>query len=187
MDIFSHGLWAGAVGKGLNDFILKPKLKKPLKLKWLVLWGIFPDIFSFAIPFIWLFWSLAFGNFKLSDLPRPESMEPAASNHLPWVFQLANFLYNFSHSFVIFLLIFAVVFIIFKRPVWELSGWLLHIIIDIPTHSYQFYPTPFLWPVSSIKFNGFSWATPWFLIANYAAIFLVYLILFIKKKKRDRI
>ncbi len=175
MDIFSHGLWAAALGKAVD---------KPLKLKWLVWWGIFPDIFSFAIPFIWIFWSLAIGNFNVSDLPNPESMEPAVANHLPWVFQLASFLYNISHSFVIFLIVFALVFIILKRPLWELTGWLLHILIDIPTHSYQFYPTPFLWPVSSIKFNGFSWATPWFLVVNYSAIFLVYLVLAIKRKKR---
>jgi len=175
MDIFSHGLWTAALGKAVG---------KPLKLKWLVWWGIFPDIFAFAIPFIWIFWSLALGNFNFSDLPNPENMEPAVANHLPWVFQLTNFLYSVSHSFVIFLIVFALIFLILKRPLWELAGWLLHILIDIPTHSYQFYPTPFLWPVSSVKFNGFSWATPWFLIVNYSAIFLVYLVLAIKRKKR---
>ena len=63
-------------------------------------------------------------------------------------------------------------------------GWGLHILIDIPTHSYQFYPTPLLWPVSSWKFNGFSWTTPWFIIVNYLAILLVYALLYILRKRR---
>ncbi|MBI2662668.1 hypothetical protein HYX11_04380 [Candidatus Woesearchaeota archaeon] len=37
-----------------------------------------------------------------------------------------------------------VVYVILGRFVGEMLAWLGHIIIDIPTHSYKFYPTPFL-------------------------------------------
>ena len=183
MDLFSHGLWTAALGKGTNDFVLKPKSKKPLKLKRLIWWGVFPDVFSFIIPFIYIVPGLLLGNLKLSDLPSPENMEPMTSGSLSWLFQLARLLYNMSHSLIIFSAVFGIVFLILRKPTWEMSGWLFHILIDIPTHSYKFFATPFLWPISGAKFNGFSWGTTWFLIADYSAIFLIYLILAIKNKK----
>jgi len=61
MDIFSHGLWAIVAYKGTNDFVLKPKSKKSLKVWLAAFWGIFPDLFSFAIPFVWIFGGFGFG------------------------------------------------------------------------------------------------------------------------------
>ncbi|MBI2514658.1 hypothetical protein HYV91_00495 [Candidatus Wolfebacteria bacterium] len=164
MDIFSHGLWAGAGAKAVN-----------LKLNfWLAFfWGVFPDLFAFAIPFVWVITNLILGNLTPADLPRPEESEPPSQNTL-WIFRLASSLYNLSHSLVVFFLIFGIVFIIFKRPFWEMSGWLLHILFDIPTHSYRFFPTPFLWPLSGFKLDGFSWAHPWFIALNYGTLLIVY-------------
>lgn len=176
MDIFSHGLWAGAAYKAVNK-----KAKKPLKV-WLAgFLGIFPDLFAFTIPFVWLFWNLAFGGLSFSDIPRPDSVEPASQDTLP-IFRLASLLYSISHSAIIFFVVFGIIFLIFRRPIWELGGWFIHILMDIPTHSYQFYPTPFLWPLSGWTFDGFSWGTPWFLIPNYLAIIAVYLLLRVRKK-----
>lgn len=176
MDIFAHGLWAGAAYKAVNK-----KNKRPLNVKLAAFWGVFPDLFAFTIPSVWLFWNLAFGGLSFADLPRPEETEPAPQDTLP-IFRLASLLYSISHSAIIFFIISGIVFLILRRPIWELGGWLLHILLDIPTHSYQFYPTPFLWPLSGWKFDGFSWGTPWFLVLNYAAIITVYLLL--RKKKR---
>ena len=171
MDIFSHGLWVGAASKAINK-----RLKKPFNIRLAVFWGMLPDLVSFTIPFVWIFWGLIFGGLNLSDLPKPQEVEPAPHDTLP-VFRLTSLLYNISHSAVMFLIIFGILFLIFKRPFWEMTGWLLHILIDIPTHSYQFYPTPFLWPLSSWKFNGLPWETPWFLAVNYGAIIIVYFLL----------
>lgn len=178
MDIFSHGLWAGAAYKAVNK-----KAKKPLNA-WLAgFWGIFPDLFAFTIPFVWLFWNLAFGGLSFSEIPRPDAVEPAPQDALP-IFHLASLLYSISHSAIVFLAVFGAVFLIFRRPIWELGGWFIHILLDIPTHSYQFYPTPFLWPLSDWTVNGFSWGTPWFLIPNYVAIITVYLLL--RSRKRSK-
>lgn len=203
MDVFSHGFWAGAAYKGINEFALKPKGKKPLNFWWAAFWSVFPDIFAFAILFVWLFGNVIFGDLKLSDWPKPEAMEPMALKISPWVYQLTNFFYNFSHSILIFFIIFAGALLISRKPTWELGGppnqgrgspipwemggWLIHILIDIPTHSYQFYPTPFLWPVSGFKFDGFSWGTPWFLVLNYSLILLVYIFFRLRNKKSPKI
>ena len=175
MDIFAHGLWAGAAYKAINK-----KAKKPLNV-WLAgFWGIFPDLFAFAIGFVWLFGNLIFGDMSFADLPRPGEIEPAPQDTLP-IFRLTSTLYSISHSAIVFLIVFGVVFLILRRPLWELGGWFIHILLDIPTHFYQFYPTPFLWPISGWKFDGFSWGTPWFLILNYSAVIVVYLLL--RKRK----
>ena len=177
MDVFAHGLWAGAAAKAANkNSAIAGKIKRPLKVWRAVLWGVFPDLFAFTLPFVWLFWNVAFGDLKFSDFPRPENVEPAARDTLP-VFQLASTLYNISHSLIIFALVFALIWFFLRRMPWEISGWLLHILIDIPTHSYRFYPTPFLWPISEWKSNSFSWSTPWFMVLNYSAIILAYWLL----------
>ena len=176
MDIFAHGLWAGATYKAVNK-----KAKKPLNVRLAGFWGVFPDLFAFTLGFAWLFGNLIFGDMSFTDLPRPDSVEPAPQDTLP-IFRLTSMLYSISHSAIIFLIVFGVVFLILRRPLWELGGWFIHILLDIPTHSYQFYPTPFLWPLSGWKFDGFSWGTPWFLILNYSAIIIAYWLL--RRKNR---
>jgi len=176
MDVFSHGLWTGAIAQFINK-----KIKKPLSIKWAVFWGVFPDIFAFGLPFIGIFWNLAFGNLNFRDLPAIHETEPPPEDTF-WMFTLAKSLYNISHSLFIFLIVFSLVSLIFKRPILELGGWLLHILIDIPTHSYQFYPTPFLWPISSWKFSGLSWGTPWFMVLNYSVLIIIYFLLYRKRK-----
>jgi len=179
MDIFAHGLWTGALYKTLNK-----KVGKPLKVWPAIFWGTFPDLFAFAPAFIWLSWNLFLGSTNISDLPRPEEIEPTTRNITP-IFRLTSLLYNISHSAIIFLIIFGIVFLIFRRPVWELGGWFIHIVIDIPTHSYRFFPTPFLWPLSEWKISGFPWANPFFLIPNYIAIIIVYFLLRKNKKSKS--
>lgn len=192
MDIFAHGLWTAAAVSGLNKK-LKTENKKLLGVWWTTFWGVFPDLFAFTIPFIWIASSLIFGNLHLADIPRPHQVEPPTAP-IYWAIHAANQLYNVSHSAIVFAAIFFLVWAlrhytsllplhVHKRPPWELCGWLLHILIDIPTHSYRFYPTPILWPVSDWKFlYGFSWSVPWFMILNYSALAIVYFLLWRKKK-----
>ncbi len=185
MDIFAHGLWTAAAAKAVN-IKLAEKKQKLLSIPWTTFWGVFPDLFAFAIPFVYIFSGLLSGSLHLSDIPRPHQVEPPTAGTYR-VIRLAQQLYNISHSAVIFAAVFLLAWLILRRPVWELCGWILHILIDIPTHSYQFYPTPVFWPLSSWKFtDGFSWSVPWFMIANYSAIVVVYYILFFRKRSKDR-
>ena len=190
MDIFSHGLWAGAAAKGLNKKRDLPpacagmaQAGPKLDVRWAAFWGVFPDLFAFTPAFITLFWLIATGQMSFSEWPGRHGMgEPATGNSMP-ALQLAGHLYNFSHSAIVFALMFALAWLLMHRPVWEMGGWLLHIVMDIPTHSYAFFPTPVLWPLFGWKFNGFSWATPWFLFLDYGLLVLVYWLLREKKTK----
>lgn len=185
MDIFAHGLWSAAAYR-----YAEVKKRRKFNLILVTFWGIFPDLFAFTVPFFWLLYLLCTGYITLNDLiPKAGGLEPMASATFP-ILQLSYQLYNISHSIVIFLLIFLLLASIFRHrrfPLWEMGAWLLHILIDIPTHSYRFFPTPFLWPLSDFKVDGLSWGTPWFMALNYLTLLIVIWILFIRKRKKKTV
>ncbi|MEK7538954.1 MAG: hypothetical protein AAB552_03890 [Patescibacteria group bacterium] len=182
MDIFAHGLWAAAAAKSA-----KQSRGKRLNVWVTTLWGIFPDLFAFTIPVVWMIWGLTFGGLSLSDMPRHNGppIEPAQVGG-DWTLMLASALYNVSHSLIIFFLVFSIIWFVFRRPVWELGGWLLHILIDVPTHTYQFFPTPVFWPLFDWKFDGFSWGTPWFMLLNYSLLGATFWFL-VRRRKRENV
>ncbi len=198
MDIFSHGLWAGAASKGVNL-----KSKKQLNVWLVAFWGVFPDLFAFTIPFAWLIFNLLTGKLHFQNFPQPGAIEPDGrpkffgNGDTRQAYSLLSYLvallYGLSHSLVIFLVIAGIIILSWKffqkpgRLPWEMGGWLFHILLDIPTHTYRFFPTPLFWPLAGWKFDGFSWANPVFLIINYSAIAAVYTILWYANKKREKI
>jgi len=163
MDIVSHGLWGGiAFGR---------KNRKNFILAFLI--GLLPDVLSFGI----ILAGSILGFFQRTDWsggPPDPALIPSFANHL----------YNITHSIIIFAAVFLIVWIIRKRPWWILGAWGLHILIDIPSHSYQFFPTPFLWPIADFKFNGISWGSPEIFIPNIILLFILYIWFYIAKRKQ---
>ena len=73
------------------------------------------------------------------------------------------------------------------RSVWlPLFGWWAHIVIDVFTHSAEFYPSPVLYPITRQGFDGIAWNTPWFAVANYTAIGAAMLALFLTRRSTLR-
>ncbi len=175
MEILAHTLWTTAGVKKLNDNKSK---NKPISYLWASFWGIFPDLFAFTIPFFYSFYRV---------LIKGESFGSFATRHqVADGFNLAHTLYQYSHSLIIFSIVFLFVWIILKRPYIAMFGWLLHILLDIPSHSISFFPTPFLFPISDYNFPyGIAWSTPWFMILNYILIFIIWAFILIKKRKGD--
>jgi hypothetical protein len=169
MDILAHMLWANYGARTLNKKLEK-KQKPRIHLGWVTFWGVFPDLFAFAIPIIISIPTLLMNGFSMG---RPEASGLPAT------------LYQYSHSIVIWAVVFIVAWIIAKRPRLELLGWTLHILIDIPSHGATFYPTPFLFPVSDYRFiDGISWSNPWYMVINYSLLLVVSLYFFRKKKEK---
>lgn len=159
MDIFAHGLWSYAIFR-----------RK--KYVWLAtLFGVLPDMLSFGILF-----AINFINGNFHRWP------PALSALPKWLFAA----YNMTHSFIMFLFVFIIIFLLINKWFWPLSAWAVHIIIDIPTHSSRFFPTPFLWPLSGYKFDGISWGTPWFMLLNYGSLMAVFLAIARNRAKGKR-
>jgi len=154
MDIIAHGLWAAAGATAATK-----SAGARIRLGWTVFWAMFPDLLAFGPPVAVGLW-----------------LRSAHLHHVNFGVQL----YPLGHSLITFLLVFAVASLMARRVVLELLGWLSHILIDIFTHSYRYYATRFLWPVSGIRFNGLPWWTPWFWISTYAALAIVYFLLWRK-------
>jgi hypothetical protein len=176
MDTIAHGLWTFILYRTLSK-----KIKKNFNIKYSVFWGMFPDIISFTPLFMWIFYSTVFGGVSLDDILSLREGK-LVSGYGSIISIITSVLYKLSHSVIIFFLVFFLIFFVFKRVVFGLTGWLFHIFLDVLTHSYNFYATPFLWPISDWKFNGLAWNTPWFFVLNYFVIILVYFLL-IKKSK----
>ena len=162
MDIISHGLWGGvAFGR---------KSKKLFWASFAI--GVAPDLLSFGIY-------MAGDALGLVSGPDWGQHPPAPSSIAPFVYSL----YNFTHSLVIFALVFCLVWLWLKKPFLPLLAWGLHILVDIPSHSTAFFPTPFLWPVSDFVFNGVSCGEPAIFYPNVILLLVCYAGWFVLKKK----
>lgn len=80
-----------------------------------------------------------------------------------------------------------VVLILYRlnRKIGIASGaWILHILMDIPVHTQEYFPTPFLFPLSDFTVNGVSSINLW--IANWVALIIGYTYYYgIKRKVED--
>jgi hypothetical protein len=147
-----------------------------VSLAWATFWGVFPDLFAFTIPFIIGMYNILSG-----------TVAPLAKGSWPIGLrggELAPILYQYSHSLVIWAVVFGVTWVVGKRPRWELLGWALHILIDIPSHAGGFYLTPFLFPISNYHFtHGVSWGNPIYMMVNYSLMAVAWIGVVILKRK----
>lgn len=164
MEIIAHGLWAAA-----GAIAVKRTTKVRLRPAWLVWWAVFPDVLAFGPMVAAGLW------FRLT---RGGEAQMAHGHSFPILHALQ--LYPAAHSLIVFALAFGIVSILARRIVFEMFGWLLHIAIDIPTHSLSYYATRFLWPVSDFRIDGIAWWTPWFWAATYAALAATYIVMWKK-------
>lgn len=176
MDIISHALWSGALFKSVN---LKLK-KKKFNFWQAAFWGIFPDVFAFVIPLIiFLFIIIPQTGINFVNINSIIESPPYSS--------VIEMLYNISHSFIIFAIIFLLIWLIFRKPIWIMFGWLLHILIDIPTHLLSHFPTPMFWPISDFKIDGIIyWRESLFMIIDIILLIIIYLMIYYVEKKKKR-
>jgi len=152
MDILAHGLWGG-VAFGWKK-----------KYGWAFSFGVLPDLLAFGPFFIYRLFAgtTTFGKPELSAIP-------------PAVFTA----YNFSHSlFTAIAILLVIRFLISKELAAAALAYPLHILLDIPTHDKTFFPTPFLFPVSDYRVDGFSWGNAYFMIFNYTSLAAGYYLYF---------
>lgn len=154
MDFISHGLWGGiALGRSSR------------KSFWLAfLFGIAPDLLSFGFVFL--------GNFIAhgSEFTRRIGHPPDAAQIPAYV----HHLYNVTHSLVVFALAFGAVWLVRRRPLWEMGAWGLHVVVDTFTHTAAFFPTPFLWPLVDVQINGRAWSDPAIFFPNVVLLVVLY-------------
>lgn len=147
MDLISHGLWGGFVLGRRHDFLGA------------ALFGLLPDI-------------LAFSPYLVQRAIQGGIMNAFATpSHYPhWV----HILYNCTHSLVVAGLIFIVFWSWRPKLAILFLAWPLHIMLDIPTHSADSFPTKILFPLSQLYYDGVHWKNRYILLANWGALALAY-------------
>lgn len=161
MDILSHGLYGGvAFGReSRKNYLIA------------FLFGIGPDLFSFGVFFVT----------RLLNVGQVAMKKPDISS-IP---QYVHTLYDFTHSFVPYAIFVAILWFLGKRTFAYLTlGWPFHILVDMPVHSLEFFPTPYLWPISDHRIDGVPWSDPRIFIPNVIFIIVLYSIWYHQNKKR---
>src|SRR3954470_4497513 len=103
MDVLAHSLWTNLMYRAI------PTTKNNKRQTyWGIFFGVFPDIVAFTPVWLYIFYDLIFqsGKFKFA---RPED-----GGSFP-LERLTHNLYNFSHSLVIWAIIFVIVWAIIKK------------------------------------------------------------------------
>ena len=163
MDILAHTLWAG-IGVAL---LRRRRPVAPRVAAGAVALAALPDVVHLLPILAW--WAVGSGTWAAVQafavaLPGQEPALPAS------VAMLSHHLHCILHSAVVAAVVTALVWGL--RPAWllPLLGWWLHIVIDVFTHSADYYAVPVLYPFTERGFDGIAWNQPWMLALNYAAL-----------------
>ncbi|MGE5415540.1 MAG: metal-dependent hydrolase [Acidobacteriota bacterium] len=149
MDVISHALWGYIAIAGMGK--VEAGIAAAI--------GTAPDVIAFApVVLTRSFWS------------KYDYNNPDRHIYPGWI----HTMYNTTHSLVVFSIVFTILWFAVSRVAAIVTlAWLLHILMDIPTHSKDFFPTKILYPLSEIHFNGVPWSTPWILGINGVLLLVV--------------
>lgn len=174
MDILAHALWATAgVVAAHRRWPIAPRTAVAT-----VALAVTPDL-GHMLPM--LGWSIAgdgsFANLWRYAIALP-GQEPAVP---PVVAMMSHHFHCILHSAIVAGLVTLLLFFALRRLWLPLLGWWSHIVIDIFSHSSDFYPAPVFYPFTQRGFDGIAWNTPWFMALNYTALAVVGLWLWNKR------
>ena len=159
MDVFSHGLWGGIA------------FGRKAKFGLAVTFGMLPDLLAFGPFFIMKTVTQGFGNYY--------SGRPPLEVFPQWVFTV----YNLTHSLLVAGLVFAILWYWHRGVAVAFLTWPLHILFDIPTHTAAYFPTKFLYPLSTFHFDGVNWGNPLILLPNYLILAGLYAFFLFRRLK----
>ena len=111
------------------------------------------------------------------------SASPGTEPWLPPLVQvIVHHLHCIAHSAVVAGAVTLFVWRLRQRWLIPLLGWWSHIVIDVLTHSAEYYAVPVLYPFTDRGFDGIAWNTPWFMLVNYTALAAVWIFLWQRRK-----
>jgi hypothetical protein len=163
VDILAHGLWAG-LGLAWASRDRKPD-RKTLALT--VTLAIAPDL----VQLLPLVSSAVFSEDGWAVLRTYATALPGYEPPMsPLLTAMTHHLHCVMHSALVAGGVTALLWMWLRRLWIPLLGWWSHIVIDVFTHSADFYPSPVFYPLTYWGFDGLAWNTPWFMVANYVAL-----------------
>jgi len=176
MDVLAHALWAGMGCAAARRKVDLP----PCTVVATVTLAVLPDVAHMLPVAAWVM----LGEGAWATLGRYAFAAPGNEPVLPESIALwSHRLHCVGHSAVIALLVTALAWLGLRRLWIPLLGWWSHILIDVFTHSRDYYPAPVLYPFTMRGFDGLAWNRPWFVALNYAALGAVGLWLLTKGRR----
>jgi hypothetical protein len=163
MDIVAHTLWigAGTVLAARHFPITRRTVVVTMTLAAL------PDVLQFVPVLAWVL----FADGSWTALRDHAGAAPGREPTMPAGIALAaHHLHCITHSAIIAGVASGLIWLWRRSLRIPLLGWWSHIVIDVFTHSTDFFPVPVLYPISYRGFNGIAWNEPWFMALNYAAL-----------------
>lgn len=179
MDIVAHTLWAGLGAAWLarrRRDVTRKTVAATMALAAL------PDVIQMLPVLAW--WGAGGGSWAAVQafaiaMPGREPVIPE------WVSWWSHNIHCIAHSAVIAAGATLVCWA-WRRTLWlPLLGWWSHIVIDVFTHSADYYPSPVLYPFTERGFDGIAWITPWFMALNYLALTIAGLALLVRARRRS--
>ena len=163
MDILAHAMWAAA-----GAAILRRKVNISEKsLYGIVLLAVLPDV----LPLIPLFGWVAVGDGSIQAVPGYLLAAPGTEPVLPPIVQyLTHHLHCTTHSAIVAGGVSLLLSIFNRQWCIPLLGWWSHIIIDVFSHSNDYYPAPVLYPITYRGFDGIAWNGTTFMLLNYLVL-----------------
>lgn len=181
MDIVAHTLWAGFgaiwLARRRRD-VTRTTVATTMALAAL------PDVIQMLPVLGW--WGMGGGSWAsvlvfAVALPGREPVMPEA---VTW---WSHTIHCVAHSAVIAAGV-TLLLRAWRRALWvPLLGWWSHIVIDVFTHSADYYASPVLYPFTQRGFDGIAWITPWFMALNYLALTAAGLALLLTARQPTRI
>jgi LexA-binding, inner membrane-associated putative hydrolase len=179
VDILAHSLWAG-VGAAAVKRRWPKAFSVPHWVAASAALAALPDVVHLLPIVVWAI----FGTGHASDLWSYAIATPQSEPTLPEIVYLwSHHLHCVMHSAIVAAVASVLVFL-FSRAFWAITlGWWSHIVIDVFTHSADFYPAPIFYPFSQRGFDGLAWNTPWLFVLNYIALTLALAWLWLRRSR----
>lgn len=178
MDILAHGLWAGI---GIEALSRRRAITARSKIA-IVALAVLPDIVHMVPTVV----AAILGSMPWSTVWTYATAAPGTEPVMPaFVALLSHQLHCIMHSAVVLGAVTLVASLLAPAASLALLGWWLHIVIDVFTHSTDYYVVPILYPFTYWGFNGIAWNRPWFMVLNYASMVVTLMFLTMSRRARS--
>ena len=176
MDVLSHGLWATALGETLR----RRGLATRGQVAGAAAFGLMPDLVALAPVSIWAIGAESSVDAVRAYIFAMPGTEPIMA---PWAHMLEHHIHCSAHSLIVLGVVTLLSFWKFRWLRVPLVGWWLHIALDVPTHSQEYYAVTIFYPFTQWSFDGIAWTHPAVLGFNYFALAMVYGWLFLTRRR----
>ena len=179
MDTLAHGLWVGAALVAIG----RRRPIRPRTAAATIVLALLPDVLQLLPILGW--WVLGEGS--ASTLWGYAVAVPGSEPALPPAVEFwSHHLHCVAHSAIVAAALTLAIWARWRTLWMPLLGWWSHIVIDVFTHSADYYASPVLYPLTERGFDGLAWNTPWFMLLNYLLLAATGLALWLGRRRGPR-